>query len=112
MAKVTAQQTNALITFYLKEHSEKYGKPPEINRYREKWGFQAMIEDLGMEGAKEIIKYYYATSRVGHPLTYLLRNYDKLNRIRRDLLEDSANREKLRRETELRVREWEKNVNN
>lgn len=101
------KQANALITLYVKEYSAKYNRAPNINRYREKWGFISMVEDLGYERAQKIIEYYFTTGRIGHPVQGLLQNYDRLNRILTEMAEDEKNRERLRRETEQRVREWE-----
>lgn len=100
------KQGNALITLYVNSYTDKYGKAPVINRHRDKWGFQSMIEDLGYPRAQEVITYYFKTGRVGHPLQYLLYNYEKLNIILREIAEDEVNREQLRKQTEQRVKEW------
>lgn len=111
MATVTAQQTHALIGLYLKEYSSKYGKTPlNFNRNREKWGFQSMIEDLGIDRSKEVIKYYFETGKMGHPVSHLLSNYDKINIRMLEREEDAANRERLRAETKKRVEEWRASV--
>lgn len=114
MAKMTAnQQAYALISLYEKYYTEKYGKKPSLNRHRDKWGFQDMVEDLGPDEAREIIKYYFETPRIDHPLQTLLRSYDQLARIRDERKNDEEDRLKMREETRKRVEEWErKNGNN
>lgn len=101
------KQANALITLYANEYADKYSKAPVMNRFRDKWGFQGMVEDLGYGRAQEVVKYYFRTSRVGHPLQYLLYNYEKLDQILKELAEDEVKREELRKLTEKRVAEWE-----
>jgi hypothetical protein len=101
------KQANALVTMYLSEFKGKYNREPVVNRYREKWGFLSMIEDLGYERAQEVIRFYFTTGRVGHPVNALLNNYDRLHKVMSEIAEDEANRERLRRETEERVKEWE-----
>jgi len=77
----TTQQANALVTIYLRFYKAAYGHDPlNFNRYRDAYGFKAMINDLGYDRAKEVIDYYFATDRYGHPISHLLYNYDKLNR--------------------------------
>lgn len=107
MAKITTQQTHALISLFLKHYKDRYGKDPlNFNRYRDKWGFQSMAEDLGVERAKEVISYYFETGKAGHPTSYLLHNYDKINAHMIDREEDAINRKKLMEESAKRVEEW------
>jgi hypothetical protein len=107
MAKITTQQTHALVTLYLKKYKEKYGKDPlRFNRYRDKWGFQSMAEDLGIDRAKEVIEYYFETGRMGHPTSYLINNYDKINERMIERAEDVINRKKLMEASAKRVEEW------
>lgn len=55
---VTKAQVNTLITRYSKAYETKQGRKPLLNRYKAKWGFEAMAEDYGFEGAAAIIDYY------------------------------------------------------
>ena len=102
-----AQKANALVSLYIKLYAEKYGVQPTVNRYREKWAFQDMITDLGEQGAKNVVTFYFKTGRVGHPIQHLMYNYDSLYKIMLESEEDAKNREILRRETEKRIRELE-----
>jgi hypothetical protein len=107
MAKVTQQQIHALISLYLKNYKSKYGRDPlNFNRYRDKWGFQGMIEDLGVERAKEVIDWYFSARSAGHSTNYLLNNYDKINTRMREREEDEIDRQKLLEESRKRVEEW------
>lgn len=109
MAQDTIQkQGNALVSLFVKGYEAKYKTKPRMNRYREKWGFQDMIADLGYDRAREIVEYYFRTAKSGHPVQFLLSNYDKINDFYNEKIDDEQRREKMRRETELRVREWEK----
>lgn len=107
MAKITTQQTHALISLFLKGYKKRYGKDPvNFNRFRDKWGFQDMAEDLGLDRAKEVIEYYFETGKVGHPISYLLREYDKINQRMIEREQDVINRKKLMEESAKRVEEW------
>lgn len=101
------KQANGLVTLFIKRYTDQYGKAPSLNRYREKWGFQDMISDLGYDRAKEIVLYYFKTSKPGHPVSFLLSNYDKINSFYGEKIEDEERRAELRRQTAERVREWE-----
>lgn len=96
-----------LLTQYVTLYQEKYSKTPEINRYKHLWGFKGMYEDLGIAQARNVVNYYFRTSRPGHPVEYLIYNYEKLDRILLELEKDARDREQWRKETEQRVKEWE-----
>lgn len=107
------KHATTLLNLYINTYVDKYGKPPvDINRYRDKWIFRNMFEDLGVKQAERVILYFFRTSRPGHPVKYLGNNYDRLNRILIDLDNDEQERLRLRKETEKRVREWEKKHGN
>ena len=107
MAAVTSKQVHTLITQFLNNFDNRYGKKPmNFNRNRDKWGFQSMIEDLGMDRAKEVIDYYFTTNRYGHPSSYLLLNYDKVNQRMIEREEDEKNIKELLAESQKRVEEW------
>jgi len=105
--QAVAKQAYALISLFEKCFQEKYSRKPQINRFREKWGFQDMIADLGYEGSREVVEYYFRTGKQGHPVAFLLQNYDKVFQFMEEKKRDEAERAKLRRETEKRVREME-----
>jgi hypothetical protein len=105
-ARSLAQQANALITKYVTLYKEKYGKPPTINRYRERWGFQSIIEDLGRDDANKVVVYYLSLRKIDHTIPELLRSYDELHKNRLADEKDLKDREKLRIETARRVKEY------
>lgn len=101
------RQANGLVTLFIKTYTDLYSRAPSLNRYREKWGFQDMITDLGYDRAKEIVLYYFKTTKSGHPVSFLLQNYDKINSFYEEKIDDDKRRAELRRQTAERVREWE-----
>lgn len=106
------KQANGLVTQFIKNYTDKYGTPPVLNRYKEKWAFQDMVTDLGYDRAKEVVDYYFRTGRAGHPVQYFVYNYETLNRIMLEREEDRKNLAKIAKETEKRVKEWEESVGN
>lgn len=104
---VSKQQTHTLITYFLMKYKAKHNsEPADFNRFRDQWGFNAMIEQYGMNRSKEIVDYYFETKRVNHSVNYLLYNYERLNAIMVDKEKDEENRRKLRLESQKRVEEW------
>ena len=66
---VTNQQVHSLVTYFLKLYGQKYEEAPrDFNRYRDKWGFQSMIEDFGPARAKQIVEFYLSTYPPRHPV--------------------------------------------
>lgn len=104
--RTLAQQANALITKYVKLYTAKHGVKPVMNRYREVWGFKAIIEDLGKTDAEKVIEYYLGLRKTRHDVQELLRNYDELHKNRLADEKDIKDREKLAVETARRVKEY------
>lgn len=102
------KQIHALIGYFLTKYALRYKRELQINRFREQWAFDSMITDLGYERALEVIDYYFEMKKPGHPLQYLLYNYDKISVTIKELADDEEDRRKLREETEKRVAEWER----
>lgn len=101
-----AQQGNALVTLYIQCFEDKYSRKPLVNRHRVKWGFQDMISDLNYNSARDVIEYYFKTSgQSGHPIDFLLYNYEKIFQVMEEIKKDQKNREELRKQTEQRVKE-------
>jgi len=98
------KQANALITLFVQQYTEHYNKAPsDFNRYKSKWGFLAMLEDLGYELSQEVIKYYFKTGRQGHGADFLFHNYEKIAGFYKERTEDEERRRILREETRKRV---------
>ena len=108
-ARSLAQQANALITKYVQHYTGKYGVKPTVNRYRERWGFQAAIEDLGRADAEAALAYFFILDGP-HDVPTFLRRYDELHKMRLADEKDKRDVAKLHEETAKRVKEWlEKN---
>lgn len=100
-----AQQANALITKYVKLYTGRYGFAPTINRYRERWGFQAAIEDLGRQDAEKALEYFFVLDGP-HDIPTFLRRYDELHTMRLADEDDKRRVAQLHKETAQRVKEW------
>lgn len=103
--KTVVQQANALITKYVKLYEQTHGSKPLVNRYRDKWGFKSMIEDLGRDDAAKVIDYYFSLTKL-HDLIDLFRSYDELHRNRLADEEDARRVAQLQIETAKRVKEY------
>jgi hypothetical protein len=95
----------ALISLYETLYTEKYGKKPVVNRYREKWGMQDVIESVGFDRAKELLEYYFKTSKYGHPVQYFFMNFDNIDKTLEAQAEDIEHRRKLKELTKQMVEE-------
>ena len=103
MAKEDAKQAYALVSLYIALYKNKYNKAPMVNRYREKWAMQDVIDTVGFNRAKELLEYYFKCSKMGHPLNWFLYNFDKLDANLTGTIEDREYRQELRRKTKMLV---------
>lgn len=101
---MTAQkkQPYMLIDLYILLYKQKSGRAPVINRYKEKWGFQDMIDSLEYDRAVEVIKYYFMTDN-NWSTSQLFNNFEKYDDALRKRDADREYRAKLREETRLRM---------
>ena len=76
------KQPNVLIGLYESLYQERYGKKPRVNKFREKWAMQDVIDSVGFERAKELVVYYFKTSKSGHPLNFFFYNFDKIDYLK------------------------------
>ncbi len=104
---VNNKEPYILITHYQNLYKNKYGRPPSINKFREKWGMQDVIDTVGFVRAKELLDYYFTTGKYGHPLQFFLYNFDKIDQINREVEKDKVNRKALREATKRLVEEKE-----
>lgn len=98
-----AKYAHALLNNYMSLYKERYGKVPTINKYREKWAMQDVADSIGYERAKEVLEYYFKTSKQGHPLQWFYYNFDKLDEVMKATEEDNIRREKIRQQTKAMV---------
>ena len=96
-----------LITHYQSLYKTKYGKVPAINKFREKWGMQDVIDSVGFVRAKELLEYYFSTGKTGHPLQFFFYNFDKIDQLNKEIQKDKTNRRLLREATKKLVEEGE-----
>jgi hypothetical protein len=97
------KQPYVLIGLYESLYLEKYNKKPRLNKFREKWAMQDVIDSVGFERAKQLLIYYFKTSKYGHPLQFFYYNFDKIDRVQNDTEKDKLHRSILREETKKMV---------
>lgn len=105
-AKQVAKLAYSLIDFFIVQYNSRFKRDPQINRYRVKYGFQDMINDLGFEQSKRVIEFYISGNRNSYTVNDLLYSYDKINRVIEEQDADEENRRILKEETKRRVEEW------
>jgi len=96
-----------LITHYQNLYRDKYGKIPTVNKFREKWGMQDVIDSVGFTRTRELLDYYFKTSKNGHPLQFFFYNFDKIDQVNKEIIKDKTNRVLLREATKKMVEEGE-----
>jgi hypothetical protein len=84
-----------LIGLYENLYFERYNKKPRINKFREKWAMQDVIDSVGMDKAKELLVYYFKTTKSGHPLSFFFYNFDKLDYLKTEREKDARHRKLL-----------------
>lgn len=98
-----SREPYVLLTNYQNLYKEKYGKMPFMNKYREKWAMQDVIDSVGFERAKALLEYYFQTGKSGHPLQFFFFNFDKIDIMQRELEKDKERRLLLRQATKKLV---------
>lgn len=106
-AKESNKQPYILLSLYASLFKERYNRVPVINRHREKWAMQDVIDSVGFDRARQLLEYYFKTGKSGHPLQHFFFNFDKLDQIMVELDKDKNTREKLLLETKQMVEEHE-----
>lgn len=105
MAKPTAQQCHALITYFVQAYNEVVGQTPVINRNTARWGFESILMDYTPAQAKELIDFYLAHDNEPR-LQRFLSTYDKVVEEMQQYEKDKQSAAKRRKETEERLRLW------
>ena len=93
------------MTLYQSLYKEKYGKVPQLNKFREKWAMQDVIESVGFDRAKELLIYYFSLPKGGHPLQFFFYNFDRIDAAVSEVEKDKERRRLLLEETKKMVQE-------
>jgi hypothetical protein len=94
-----------LLSLYQSLFKEKYGRVPTINKFREKWAMQDVIDSVGYDRAKELLEYYFSLTKNGHPLQFFFYNFDKMDALKLEIERDKEKRRLLLEETKKMVEE-------
>ena len=92
-----------LLTLYQNLYKEKYGRAVTINKFREKWAMQDVIDSVGYTRAKELLEYYFGLTKNGHPLQFFFYNVDKMDSLKIEIEKDKEKRRLLLEETKKMV---------
>jgi len=84
-----------LMSLYQSLYKEKYGKVPQLNKFREKWAMQDVIDSVGFDRAKDLLVYYFKTNKSGHPLSFFFYNFDKIDYLKSEREKDEKHRRLL-----------------
>lgn len=84
-----------LIGLYESLYLSKYGKKPKLNKFREKWAMQDVIDSVGFDHAKDLLAYYFKTNKSGHPLNFFFNNFDRIDSSMIAMEKDVENRRML-----------------
>ena len=92
-----------LLSLYDSLYKEKYNKVARINKFREKWAMQDVIDSVGYTRAKELLEYYFGLTKNGHPLQFFFYNFDKMDALKIEIEKDKEKRRLLLEETKKMV---------
>ena len=92
-----------LLSLFQNLYKEKYGKEASINKFREKWAMQDVIDSVGFNRAKELLEYYFGLNKNGHPLQFFFYNFDKMDALKIEIEKDKNKRRLLLEETKKMV---------
>ena len=93
------------MTTYQNLYKDRYGKSPTLNKFREKWAMQDVIDSVGFQKANDLLYYYFSLEKAGHPLQFFYYNFDKMENARIELQKDIETRRLLRESTKKMVEE-------
>ena len=94
-----------LISLYQSLYKDKYGRIPTMNKFREKWAMQDVVDSVGFERAKDLLTYYFTLNKNGHPLQFFFYNFDKMDALKIEIEKDKEKRRLLLEETKKMVEE-------
>ena len=94
-----------LLSLYSNLYEGMYNAKPTINRYKEKWSMQDVLDSIGFDRAKSVLDYYFKTGKNKHPLNFFYNNFERIESMMMQIDEDKANRSRLLEATRRMVEE-------
>jgi hypothetical protein len=92
-----------LLSLYSNLYEGMYNTKPTINRYKEKWAMQDVIDSIGFDRSKDVLYYYFKTGKNRHPLNFFYNNFERIEDMMMQIKEDKANRSRLLQETKKMI---------
>jgi hypothetical protein len=105
MTKDEAKLAYGLVSLYCVLFKQTYKKNAVVNKYREKWAMQDVIDSVGYDRAKELVEYYFKVTKSGHPISWFFYNFEKLDIALQEKQQDKTRREIIRSKTKIMVEE-------
>ncbi|CAB5218170.1 hypothetical protein UFOVP204_52 [uncultured Caudovirales phage] len=105
MTKDEAKLAYGLVGLYCTLYKDTYKKSIVVNKYREKWAMQDVVDSVGYDRAKTLLEYYFQVKREGHPISWFFYNFEKLDMSLQQKEEDKTRRELIRAKTKSMVKE-------
>jgi hypothetical protein len=107
MTKDEAKLAYGLVSLYIVIFKETYKKTPIVNKYREKWAMQDVVDSVGYDRAKILLEAYFKMPKPGHPLAWFFYNFEKIDLALAQKEEDKTRRELIRQKTKTMVQEFD-----
>jgi hypothetical protein len=105
MTRDEAKLAYALVSLYSSLYKGKYGRVPVVNKHREKWAMNDVIDSVGYDRAKVLLEYYFTTNKNKHPIDWFFYNFEKLDAALNEREKDKVRRLTLMSRTKLMVEE-------
>lgn len=100
--KDKARLAHILLTNYQKLYVAAHNRKPRLNRYSAKWGMVDVIDSIGFERAIPVLEYFFKTPGA-HTIENFYKTFDALDANLETSERDRILREKILRETKLRI---------
>lgn len=98
------KESYMLLSLYNTLYRDHYNSSPLVNKYKEKWAMQSIIDDFGVENVSITLQYYFKLSKENHPLSWFFNNFSAIHTSRLNSEKDSRIRAAARQKTyELRM---------
>jgi len=105
VTKDEAKLAYGLVGLYCTLYKENYKKVPVVNKYREKWAMQDVIDSVGYDRAKVLLEYYFKVPKAPHTMQWFFYNFEKLDLTLQQVEQDKTRRELIRSRTKAMVEE-------